>query len=89
MALILFLKLVLPQTFSKKLMQNLIDYSIQEYGTPAAVFLIINDNPQLFAGGVELELTGSIDSATGIATREEDDLKDKKVLKELNGKTIV
>lgn len=69
-------------------MQNLTDYSIQEYGTPAAVFLIIDDNPQLFVGGRELEITASLDT-TGLVVREEDDLKDKKVLKELNEKTIV
>ena len=68
--------------------QTLIDQSIQHYGNPEAVAVLIADNPQLVTSSVEFELTDDVD-ATGLVIREEDDLKDKKVLKELNGKVIV
>ena len=69
-------------------MQNLIDYSLQKYGTIAALFVLMEDNPQLFSSGREIEITSSLDTEK-IVTRSENDLMDKKTLKELNGKIIV
>ena len=68
--------------------QTLIDIAVQEYGNAEAVDILIEDNPGLIADSVEFELTDDVD-ATGLVIREEDDLKDKKVLKELDGKIIV
>lgn len=68
--------------------QTLIDIAIQEYGNAEAVAILIKNNPQLITDSVEFELTGDVD-ATGMVIRDEDDLKDKKVLKELDGKVIV
>ena len=67
---------------------NLIDLAIQNYGNPEAVAILIEDNPGLIVDSVEFELTGDID-ATGLITRDEDDLMNKKVLKELEGKIII
>ena len=67
---------------------NLIDLAIQNYGNPEAVAILIEDNPGLIADSVEFELTDDVD-ATGLIIRDEDDLKEKKILKELDGKTII
>ena len=68
---------------------NLIDIAIQEYGNQEAVAVLIADNPDLFANDREFELTQSLSDDIKLVIREEDDVKNKKVLKELNGKTIV
>ncbi|MBN2814992.1 MAG: hypothetical protein JXQ80_12995 [Bacteroidales bacterium] len=69
---------------------NLIDLSIQHYGNPEAVAVLIADNPQLVTNSVEFELTDDVETlhATSLIIRDEDDLKLKKVLKELDGKII-
>lgn len=68
--------------------QTIIDIAVQSYGNPEAVAMLIADNPELITDSVEFELTGDID-ATGLIIRDEDDLMNKKVLKELEGKVIV
>lgn len=73
-------------------MQTLIDLSIQHYGNSEAVAVLIADNPGLFPDNREFELTADVPSTgsgTGLVIRDEDPVKDKKVLKELDGKTIV
>jgi len=73
-------------------MQTLIDISIQHYGNPSAVPLLIDDNPYLITDSVEFDLADDLPSAgsgTGLIIRDEHELKDKKVLKELDGKKIV
>ena len=67
---------------------NLIDLATQHYGNPEAVAILIEDNPGLIVDSVEFELTDDVD-VTGLVIRDEDDLKDKKVLKELEGKIII
>lgn len=67
---------------------SLIDISLQSYGNPEAVGIIIDDNPGLITDSVDFEITNDI-NVDGIYIRTEDDLMDKKVLKELDGKKIV
>lgn len=69
--------------------QNLIDIAIQTYGNQEAVPVLIADNPNLFAGDRGFELTGSLPDDTEMTIRDEDGVKNKKVLKELDGKVIV
>jgi hypothetical protein len=71
------------------MLQTLIDISIQEYGNPEAVAVLIDDNPMLFTNDREFELTADLPEPDALNIREEDDMKDKKVMKELNGKVIV
>ena len=71
------------------MVQTLIDIAIQHYGNPEAVKILIDDNPQMVTDSVEFELTDDLADPDSLIIRDEDDLKDKKVLKELNGKTIV
>lgn len=72
-------------------MQTLIDLSIQHNGNPEAVAVLIADNSQLFAGDSEFDLTADVETlhATSLIIRDEDVVKDKKVLKELEGKIVV
>ena len=69
--------------------QNLIDIAIQEYGNPEAVTILIDDNPMLFTNDREFELTADLSEPETLIIRDEDDLMDKKVLKELDEKIIV
>lgn len=69
--------------------QTLIDIAIQHYGNQEAVPILIDDNPDLITDSVEFELTGDLSDPDSLTFRDEDDLKDKKVLKELDGKIIV
>jgi hypothetical protein len=70
---------------------NLIDIAVQEYGNADAVAILIEDNPGLITDSVEFELTDDVETRfiASLRIRDEDDLKNKKVLKELDGKTIV
>ena len=70
---------------------NLIDIAIQNYGNPEAVAILIEDNPGLIADSVEFELTDDVETwhAASLQIRDEDDLMNKKVLKELEGKIII
>ncbi len=68
---------------------NLIDIAIQEYGNQEAVAVLIADNPDLFTNDREFDLTESLPDNTNLSIRDEDDVKNKKVLKELDGKVIV
>lgn len=68
---------------------NLIDHAIHDYGNPSAVPVLIADNPQLFPGDREFELTSDISTTETLTIRNEDAIKDKKVLKELDGKIVL
>lgn len=68
---------------------TLIDIAIQEYGNPEAVAVLIEDNPGLFPNDREFELTADVPNAETLTVRDEDVVKDKKVLKELDGKIVV
>jgi hypothetical protein len=70
-------------------MQTLIDLSIQHYGNPEAVAVLIADNPGLFPNDREFELTADVPNAETLTVRDEDVVKDKKVLKEFDGKIVV
>jgi len=67
---------------------TIVDISLQEYGNPEALILIIEDNPGLMTDSVEFEMTGDLPEIE-LSIRAEDDKIDKKVLKELDGKKIV
>ena len=71
--------------------QTLIDIATEKYGNPEAVAILIDDNPALFSNDREFELTADVETHGGASLhiREETDVMDKKVLKELDGKVIV
>jgi hypothetical protein len=65
-------------------MQTIIDKAVEAYGNSEAVPVLIEDNAFLFAIDREFEITADMPDVS-LVVRDEDDVKDKKVLKELDG----